>query len=190
MKKVIAKSKFLALVILIGACNNNKKVRVEPVSVPSEKSVEMDGEVLELADFQLFVPESWEKETPSNQMRIAQFGIKGNSENKVVVSYFGEMESQVDANIERWERQFSKLESSVVLKTAHANISAVKMIGTFKFKPFPMAQQFEERANYGMLSAIIPSNEGPYFIKLVGPADLVDAELASFLQALDSYTAE
>lgn len=190
MRKVILKSSFLALVILISACNKAKKVKVESVSVPIVKSINMDGQVLALADFKLSLPESWVKEIPSNQMRIAQYGIKGNLDYKVVVSYFGQMDSQVDANIERWKRQFSELESSVNLKTQHANISVVKMTGIYKFKPFPMAQQFEERTNYGMLSAIIPSAEGPYFIKLVAPTDIVETEVASFLQVLDSYRTE
>ena len=69
-------------------------------------------------------------------------------------------------------------------------IHLVTIKGTFKKKPFPMAQEFTEEADYMTIASIVPSNEGPYFFKLVGPADKVQKELKNFKFFMNSYKAK
>ena len=172
--------------LLLSACNSNKVPKdakvVEPVSV-----AEITQGSFVLANFTLKIPETWAEETASNSMRVTQFRLKNDSEYEVVVSYFGNSENMVKANIERWKEQFAVQESYTELELKNKNITGVKILGTFKLKTSPMAQEFTETPNYGTLAAILPSNEGPYFLKLTAPAEVIEAETEVFINVLNSY---
>ena len=174
--------------LLMAACNANKVPKDAKVVAPASVGEALGGNFT-LANFSLNIPEKWTEGTASNNMRVTQFQLKSHPEYEVVVSYFGNNDNMVKANIERWKEQFSVEDSYTELELNHKKFTGVKIMGTYKLKAFPMAQDFTEAPNYGTLAAIVPSNEGPYFLKLSAPAEVIEAETARFIGVLNSYQA-
>lgn len=183
------KSILVALFILIAlsACNSSKTPKDAKI-VPLSSKTEFNSNMYSIANFTLQLSPNWEKEPPSNNMRVAQFKLIQHSEYELVLSYFGNMDNQEEANINRWKKQFSVLEEYTELELSKENLRAIKLTGTFKKKAFPMAQDYDETPNYGTLAAIIPSSEGPYFLKLTAPKEIIEEQNEVFIEVLNSYS--
>ena len=177
----------IAIAFIVASCNSGKIPRdakiVEPVS-----SKTMPAGSFKLADFSLHIPDGWIEVPASNNMRVTQFQIKAHPEYEVVVSYFGNNGNMVDANISRWRGQFTKEDSYENLSLNSNGPTGIKIMGTYKTKPFPMAQEFTESPDYGMLAAILPSKEGPYFIKFTAPKAVINEQEPQFTELLNSYS--
>ncbi|MDA3930043.1 MAG: hypothetical protein PF541_13925 [Prolixibacteraceae bacterium] len=174
-------------VSILAACSSNKVPKDAKIVAAVKTELKATGNY-SLANFTLQIPNSWEEEAASNSMRVAQFKVKEFPEYEVVVSYFGNNNNMVKANIERWKGQFSQQESYTELSPNQNEVTGVKIIGTYKLKAFPMAQDFSETPNYGTLAAIVPSNEGPYFLKLTAPAHVIESQEKYFVEVLNSYS--
>lgn len=185
MKKAYILMAIVAFIVT--ACNSGKIPRdakiVEPISTKT-----MAKGTFALADFSLTIPEGWEEVPAANNMRVTQFRIKAHPEYDVVVSYFGNNGNMVDANVSRWRGQFTKEDSYENLPLESKGPTGIKILGTYKIKPFPMAQEFTESPDYGMLAAILPSKDGPYFIKFTAPKAVIDEQEPVFTQLLNSYS--
>ena len=96
--------------------------------------------------------------------------------------------NMIKANIDRWKSQFTEQDSYDDLKFSDKNITGVKILGTYKLKSFPMAQDYTDTPDYGVLAAIVPSDEGPYFFKLTAPKSIIEEELTRFTEVLNSYS--
>jgi hypothetical protein len=66
----------------------------------------------------------------------------------------------------------------------------VEIEGTYKKRPSEMVAEFEEEPSYKTLAAIVSTDNGPYFFKMVGPADKVNNEVKNFENFLNSYKAK
>lgn len=173
--------------ITVISCNSNKvpkdAKKVSPIADTNKNSSSFS-----LSNFTLAIPSEWTQEQASSQMRVTQFALNKTPEHKVVISFFGNNDSMIKANIERWKSQFSEQDSYETLKVENNNnIIAIKILGTYKLKSFPMAQDFTETPNYGVLAAIVPSEEGPYYLKLTAPKNIIEEETARFIEVLNSY---
>jgi hypothetical protein len=153
-----------------------------------ESKVKMDGNKLSLADFTMVVPDGWVNEEPTSSMRLVQFHPEGDEKLKIIGFYFGNQPNMVRANIDRWKGQFVGVDNFAE-NTINDDINFVKITGTFKktSRPMDMASEFEEAENYMMLAAIVPSNEGPYYFKAVGPTKVMEAQTEKFKSFLASY---
>ena len=186
MKKYLA---LIVVVFLFSSCGNNKRPeKVDMKSSDSEKeqkATDNNSDILKLADFTMTVPASWNKVESSSKMRMLEFE---NPETKSNIAgfYFGEREKMVEANIERWRGQFVEQKGFDREKFDDGQIF-VKISGVYKKKTNPMAQQFTEAPGYKTLAAIIPSNKGPYFFKVVGEKENVDKVEEAFVSFIRSY---
>ncbi|MFA9389290.1 MAG: hypothetical protein ACERKD_05760 [Prolixibacteraceae bacterium] len=177
----------IALIVLfMTSCNSGKIPKDAKIVAPISSTSTPKGSFL-LADFSLEIPAGWEEMAAANTMRVTQFQMQAHPEYELVISYFGNNADMVDENIARWRGQFTKEDSYGILSLKSSGPTGVKILGTFKTKPFPMAQEFTESADYGMLAAILPSKDGPYFIKLTAPEAIIEEAEASFVELLDSY---
>ena len=175
---------FAAAIIVMASCkpgNTTKQSKITETKVTSNK------ERILLSNFSLQIPKGWEQEQPNNNMRVAQLSYTSNSDYKIAVFYFGQQDMVTD-NIERWKNQFIELESKDELVLSVKAISSVKLLGTFKKKPFPMSQEFIATANYGTLAAIVPSEEGPYYFQISAPKEFILEHEQDFIDLLNSYT--
>jgi hypothetical protein len=130
------------------------------------------------------VPSSWTAEKGSS-MRVATYkvpGAKPDAAGECAVFFFGPGQGgSVEANIERWSRQF---EGSPKPETSGRSVNGLpvtvaRLSGTYLAPGGPMMQSQGKRPGYRLLGAIVEAPEGLVFFKLTGPAATVgDAEKA------------
>jgi len=145
-------------------------------------------------------PEGWQQETPRSSMRKAQYRlakVAGDPEDaSVVIFYFRGQGGSVQANIERWYGQFRQPDGKPTAETAKVSTSTennlkqtvVEITGTYLFKQTPMSSQVTEKPNFKMLGGIVESHSGPWFIKMVGPANTIDKWRDSFFVFMKSFS--
>lgn len=130
------------------------------------------------------VPSDWQRQQPTNTMRIAQFGVplaEGDSGKiEFVVFYFGGQGGSADDNIKRWAGMFEDVQGEKKVNKMEVNglkITELDISGTYKDKPFPMSDTFTPRKDYRLLAAVVETpDDGPYFFRFVGPAKTIKGE--------------
>lgn len=128
-------------------------------------------------------PEAWKKEEPSSKMRKGQYRIpdkeKTAKDAELALFYFGPNAGGIKANIDRWAQQMGAVEAKTeVIEGAH-KIHLVDLKGTYTGDAAAGAQE-----NSRMLGAIVEAADGPWFFKLVGPADTVGDWREEYIAAL------
>lgn len=92
----------------------------------------------------------------------------------------------VDANVQRWKSQFKagSTSTSEELKFGDRSATLLTVKGAFlQGRPFGPKT---ERPGYALLGAILPSPEGPVFIKATGPEKSILAALDAFKKLVAS----
>ena len=138
------------------------------------------------------VPAEWNSKSFTSTMRAGVFELGPSAE--LVVYYFGETGAgSVDDNIERWlgqlEQPDGKPTKSIakIQKVQLAGQEATTVAATGRYHAAGMMGNADtEIANAAMLAAIVASPTGPYYFKLVGPKQTVDANAAKFRAMLTS----
>jgi len=145
------------------------------------------GTVIELDGLKSRTPANWVAEKPTSNLRVAQFRIPKVGEDtkdaEFVVFFFQGQGGGVEDNVKRWKEMFfpprgksiedvSSLEKT---KVGDVPVTILDIHGTYKFKkaPFVPDSKAELRPGYRMIAAYFGSKNGPYFIRLVGPAATV-----------------
>lgn len=178
----------IGLTFFIISCGNkNRPEKIEMKSGEKEQQVaKQSSNILKLAEFTMTIPDTWKKAKPSSEMRMLEFNVTETKSN-IAGFYFGQREEMVEANINRWRGQFAD-EKSFDRETYDQGQIFVRIAGTYKKKPFPMAQEFTETPGYMTLAAILPSNQGPYFFKMVGEKENVSKVEDEFIGFIRSYS--
>ncbi len=195
---------YIALIslILIVACSKEKEEEIiknphegmNMNSMNSEQKFEnpssnitLDGEKLTFENVEMQIPAHWIKETPSSSMRVIQFFSKDNKDAIIAGFFFGNRPNMTDENIDRWKSQFVKVEKVNKKEFANGKALLVEIDGTYKKRPSEMVMEFEEAPNYKTIAAIISTDNGPYFFKMVAPKNIADKELKNFESFLATY---
>jgi len=138
------------------------------------------------------VPRAW-SDLPGSSMRVATYkvpGPKGAEAGEAAVFFFGPGQGgSVDANVERWSRQFEgapKPERSQKRVNGLA-VTSVRLAGTYLAPGGPTMQSQGKRADFRLLGAIVEAPEGLVFFKLTGPAATVAAAQADFDALVASF---
>jgi hypothetical protein len=130
------------------------------------------------------IPARW-SEGAGSAMRVATYAVPaGKAEaGECAVFFFGPGQGgTVDANVERWAKQFEggpKAESRVT-QVAGMRVTRVQAAGTYLAPGGPMMQSQGKKTGYRLLGAIVEAPEGNVFFKLTGPAATVAAAEADF----------
>ncbi len=156
------------------------------LSALTDSNEDFSDPVLRISGIELTAPDTWQREAPSSSMRVVQYSLKSDNSLKVTGFFFGEQDL-VKENIDRWKAEFTKLDKVDEQKLVNDKITFIILEGTYKLKPFPMAQEYTPTDNYMVLAAIVPSPEGPYYFKIYGPKDKLKNEIESFKKFLNSY---
>lgn len=147
---------------------------------------------LRLGNVSSRVPGEWAVIPPDGQFRAAQYAIPratgDTAQALFIVFHFGKGGGGgVEDNVRRWVgmmKQPDGSDTTRVLKRAVSDreglrIHTADIPGTYLERPFPRSEEFTERPNYRMLAAIIETTkeggDGPYFVRLVGPAKSIEA---------------
>ena len=145
-------------------------------------------------------PADWKPVATSSSMRVAQFALPkaaGDSQDgELVVYFFGGQGGSVDANIDRWVGQMQQPDgrpSSAVVKRESRTINGLKVTlvdlsGTYVAEMSPGSNQLHTNPGFRLRAGVIETANGPYFIKLVGPARTIGAHEKQFAAFLSSVT--
>jgi hypothetical protein len=143
-------------------------------------------------------PPGWISEPPSSSNRQAQYRLpraKGDPEDaELVVYYFHGGGGTPQANVDRWIGQFTEPggrpasdAAEVTHKTIHGiSLTIVDVSGTYAGSMMPTQKSERPKIHFRMLGAIAEAGNGPWFIKLTGPANTVARWEASFESFLNS----
>jgi hypothetical protein len=143
-------------------------------------------------------PPEWKSVPTSSSMRVAQFALPhapGDPQDaELVIYYFGGSGGTVDANIQRWIGQMEQPDgrpSSAVAKQSRRTINGlaatlVDVSGTYVAEMRPGSTERHDSPNFRLRAAVIETANGPYFLKLTGPASTVAAHEENFEQFLSS----
>jgi hypothetical protein len=139
-----------------------------------------------LGPFSVAVPADWTEKPITSSMRAGQFQLPGASgEAELVIYYFGETGAGgVQANLDRWIGQFqqpdgkksedvAKIEKT---KIAGQEATIVSVSGRYVTTSMPGGGDPIDKAEQSLLGVIVDSPKGPYYFKLVGPKQTVDAQ--------------
>jgi hypothetical protein len=138
-----------------------------------------------------FTPRAgWVVETPSSSMRVAQYRLPGDAgAAELVVYYFGaEHGGSLQANLERWAGQFEQPDGGDSLARAvlaerrvlGMPVHEVSLSGTYVAETSPGSGERVREPGWRLRAAILESDHGPYYAKLVGPEATVSAHESAF----------
>jgi len=141
----------------------------------------------------------WVESEPTSSMRAAEYTLPGGggaSDATLVVYYFGpERGGSVEANVTRWTEQFEQPDgrpTQEVLQRVERSVlgfptSEVYLSGTYVAETFPGSGEVLNHPEWRMMGAIIESDHGFYYVKLVGPEQTVrrwELSFRTFLNAV------
>ncbi len=178
----------LLALLALAACNPptvEPKPSTPPGPAPSRSP---HGATSDLLGFQ--APAGWVAETPASNMRKGQFRIpdpaKKAKDAQLVVFHFGSESGTLESNIERWRGQFGGADAQTealdkaTLKTTVVDISG-DYAGDMGGDPVPGAR---------MVLAVVETDDGAWYFKVVGPAATVEGIRAAFLDAIRALKAK
>lgn len=143
----------------------------------------------------LAVPTEWEKGTPSNPMRVAQWVLPGpGGDGELVVFRFAGGGGGIQANLDRWKGQFTPPEGKTIDDvsttkeiegTGGLKTTLVDVTGTFAsgMPGGPATPQSDSR----MLAAIVEGSGDPFYFKAVGPKATIDLWAAPYDTMIASF---
>jgi hypothetical protein len=144
---------------------------------------------VKILDWNTKVPASWTQQRPETSMRLAQFqaaAAMGQDPATVVVFYFGAGGGgPVQANVERWESQFSSPDGKPVKAlTRTAKVGAwpvtwVELSGTYS-RGVGMGPQGQPKTDQTLVAAIVETPKGNLTFHLYGPKAAVAQQRKAF----------
>ncbi len=161
---------------------------------PIEKeaaSVSPQGKAINCAGFEFTAPEGWTSETPSSQMRLAQYSLPGEAgAAELAVFHFGPQGGGPrDQNVQRWVGQFQSPEGadkavnwhSATIDANELTHTVVTVTGTYAPAPMgPNAPRAEPKENYALYGVILEGgSQGPLYIAARGPEETIKAQTAA-----------
>lgn len=158
-----------------------------PLSADDKPAEKVKTVEVKVRDITLIIPETWEKQKPSNKLRLAQFGIpaaKG-KDHPVVLTVFSFGGSSIQANIDRWISQFdSKGRKSKVTQgeSPAGKYVFVDVTGSFNQSVGPPVLRKTRKIAEGRMLAVIliVEKKGVYFLKMAGDNKTVSSAAVAF----------
>lgn len=137
------------------------------------------------------VPASWSEQTPSSSMRRAQYVVSGPAgDAECVVFYFGPGQGgDPMANALRWAKQFSQpdgsspeeaMTTSTYTSTAGVDVTQVEVTGTYGGGMMMGSPDEGAQENAMLLGSIAEGPDAPWFFKMTGPQETVEANRDAF----------
>lgn len=144
-------------------------------------------------------PAGWASEKPANRMRQAQYRLPASGtdaeDGELVVYFFGGRAGGVEANLDRWMKQFQRPDGSPCSRddaaiknqeVAGLKVTVVDLAGRYIAAVRPGAPQRHDKPGWRMLAAVVTTPEGNYFFKLLGPQATLERWQASFDKLVES----
>ncbi len=153
------------------------------------------GTTVELAGMKSTTPADWKEEKPSSSMRMAQFKLPKADDDKddaeLALFVFPGGSGSVKDNLARQLAKFvDEGRKEKVDKTKVGTIEATyqDVSGTYKKKPFPMAEKFEPVKDYRQLYVVFEDKDGKqYYMTLLGPQKTIEKHKKGFEEWLKNF---
>jgi hypothetical protein len=170
-----------------------KRLALLTLSLLAMVSLQAEEAKFTVSAFTFTKPAAWKQVEPKSAMRKAQLevpGVNGGKPGDVTFFFFGNGQGgDVQANVSRWLGQLSGGKEVQKVEPQEMNGTKVTIVsteGTMKASPF--AGIPEDVPNAALLGAILEHEEGPVFIKMTGPADVVKGARETFMTLVKSAT--
>ncbi len=128
-------------------------------------------------------PEGWVKEEPNSKLRKAQYKVPDKSKKagdaSLALFYFGPNNEMLQENLKRWATQMGAADPKPEILQGKCKITLVDLSGTYTGD-----QQNGPQENARLLAAVVEDADGPWYFKLVGPADTVGPWKDEYLKML------
>lgn len=180
---------------LIAAPSGAEEGKSEAKTTEAKEAPKEETKAFEFGDEtkrSVTVPATW-KQAGEKPMRLATFTLpkaEGDAEGGELGFFFLPAGGSVEANVDRWSKQFGGKESikgQNKVKTAEgAEATVVEIEGDYTAMAFG-GQKPEPKKGYKMLGAIVPMKEGQYFLKLTGPKKTVESAQPAFEALVKSF---
>jgi hypothetical protein len=155
-----------------------------------------DTQTVDAGGLKFQAPKEWKSVPPKGGMRKAELSVPPASGDKdpgvVAVFAFPGGAGGVEANLERWQKQFRdasgnppKLEPKNIKSKSGVPVTRVELAGTYTEPTFGQGEP-TPKPNYRLLGAIVETPQMSYFLRLTGPENTVKGANAAFDKALDS----
>jgi hypothetical protein len=143
-------------------------------------------------------PPGWISKPPASASRVAEFTLPkadGDAEDAALtVFFFPGQGGTVQANLDRWIGQFAQPDGSPsknVAKTTKLEshglaVTLIDLSGTYVAEVSPGSTEHYNKPGFRMRAAVVETPDGPYFVKLTGPAKTVTRWDESFMTFLKS----
>jgi hypothetical protein len=141
------------------------------------------------------VPADWVSEPVTNSMRVLQFAVpvgEGSDAVRFVVYYLGPRQGgSVEANLARWESQFSGPDGGEVeprvsaLEDAKLPATLIELEGSYA-RGVGIGPQGEVLPGRMLLAAVVESSKGNLYPQLHGPASKVKDARAAFVAFIEA----
>lgn len=183
-----------SVVWILAGCGSTPE-QAKPTPAPAAEEIPQPSSKPQV---RFTTPAGWTAQPPSSTMRAAQYTVpaaEGDaSEATVVVYWFEGSGGSVEANFKRWAGQFAPegggdpvtaaTYEEIALDLGKADL--MDLSGRFVAETAPGSGERVDHAGYRMLGAVLQIGDGPYFVKMVGPAATVAAQRDAFLGLLAS----
>lgn len=185
-RRQILQTSIAAIVLLGGAVFTP----VAPVALGQE-AAEIASEKVRVFDIgEMSIPPEFKRAEKKSRIIQHEFKVgEGDSTARLTMMAAG---GGIDANIKRWKGQFSggkkEDQKSEKIKVGKTDVHLVDANGSYAESmgggPFFGGKKVQ-RENYSMAAAIIADPSGrTYFLKLIGPAKVVDANREKFIEMI------
>jgi hypothetical protein len=156
-------------------------------------------DTVELAGMKAPKPKDWKHvEQPANSMRQATYSLPkadGDKEDgDLAVFFFKGGAGTLDQNLKRQRDKFlpadgkDKVDEKLTdVKIGTNEAKYQDLSGTFKKKPFPMAEKFTPMKEYRQIYVVFDGKEGSYYLNLLGPAKTIEKHKAAFDDLLKAF---
>jgi hypothetical protein len=128
-------------------------------------------------------PAGWVKEEPSSKMRKAQYKVpdkdKKAGDAQMALFYFGARNDMLEENLKRWAQQMGAGDPKTEVIQGKCKVHLVDLKGTYTGD-----QQTGPQENQRLLAAVVENADGPWYFKLVGPAETVGPWRDDFVKML------
>jgi hypothetical protein len=159
----------------------------------------LGGPAAEAAPVSFLVPDGWKTEQPANKMRKHQFLLpkaEGDAaETRVIVFHFGAHGGgKLQDNVVRWGKQIARGEGDpakvLIRRTCNGvDVAIHDQQGTYAPPSFrPGAPKKAPQPGTRLINVYVPTSEGIYFVRLVGPQKTVAAQHKAFLEFLGTMS--
>jgi len=181
-------NKLLIAILTLVSCSDDATPPRPTVAPESPGSVAMqspqDRPARPAVDVIKFdAPEGWVKEEPSSNMRKAQYKVpdkdKKGADAQMALFYFGNRNDMLDDNLKRWAQQMGAADPKTEVLQGKCKIHLVDLKGTYTGD-----QQTGPQENQRLLAAVVENADGPWYFKLVGPAETVGPWRDDFIKML------